>query len=78
MKAQPDSGPPRGTSLPAIAAGGLVWLASFAILYTIGDAVGAWPKLPPGAFRDLDLWVGIGAGFALLVVLARRKTAPRP
>ena len=64
-----------GASVPAIAAVGLTWLASFAILYTAGDAVGAWPRLPPGAFRDVDLWVGMAAALALLAHLLLRHPA---
>lgn len=52
---------------PAIA--GLAWLTVFSVLYTLGDEVGAWPKLPPGAFQDLDLVVGLSAGVAFLAAL---------
>lgn len=76
MTASATTGRRRGASPPALAAAGLIWLALFAILYTIGDAVGAWPKLPPGAFRDLDLWIGMAAGLALLAGLAWPKAAP--
>ncbi len=58
---------------PAIA--GLAWLAFFSILYTLGDEIGAWPKLPPGAFQNLDLYAGLIAGLLLLVVLV---LPPRP
>lgn len=52
---------------PALA--GLAWLAVFSLLYTLGDEIGAWPKLPPGAFQGLDLVVGLAAGLGLLVAL---------
>ena len=52
---------------------GLVWVALFSVLYTAGDEVGAWPKLPAGAFRNLDLVVGFIAGVTLLFALAIRK-----
>lgn len=52
---------------PALAA--LAWLAAFSVLYTLGDEIGAWPKLPPGAFVNLDLYAGLAAGLALAVVL---------
>jgi len=52
------------------AAAGLLWLALFSALYTAGDEVGAWPELPPGAFRNLDLVAGFLAGIVVLVVLA--------
>jgi len=59
---------------PALA--GLAWLAVFSLLYTLGDEIGAWPKLPPGAFQGLDLVAGLTAGVLLLAVLllpSRRK-----
>jgi hypothetical protein len=56
---------------PAVA--GLLWLALFSALYTAGDEVGAWPEFPAGAFRNLDLAVGLAAGVALLVTLAIRR-----
>ena len=51
----------------------LVWLALFAILYTAGDIVGAWPKLPPGAFYDWDLYFGLAAGILLFASLPIRR-----
>lgn len=54
---------------PALAA--LAWLAVFSLLYTLGDEVGAWPKLPPGAFANVDLSAGLTAGLLLLVALLR-------
>lgn len=62
------------SAAPAIA--GLAWLAAFSVLYTIGDEIGAWPGLPPGAFQNLDLVAGLTGGVLLLVVLLlppRRK-----
>lgn len=59
---------------------GLAWLALFSLLYTLGDEIGAWPKLPPGAFANVDLAVGIGTGVLLLAVLVlplRGKAAAR-
>jgi hypothetical protein len=52
---------------------GLLWLAAFSALYTAGDEVGAWPELPPAAFRDVDLVVGVLAGIAVLLLLALPK-----
>ncbi len=52
---------------------GLVWVALFSVLYSAGDEIGAWPKLPVGAFQNLDLAVGFLAGLTLLVVLAIRN-----
>jgi hypothetical protein len=51
----------------------LAWVALFSVLYTAGDEVGAWPKLPAGAFRDLDLVVGFIAGVTLVFALAIRR-----
>jgi len=52
--------------LAFLAAGVLVL---FAILFTAGAALGAWPVLPPGAFLGWDLWVGLGVGVLLLARL---------
>lgn len=48
---------------------GLVWLAVFALLYTVGVEIGAWPDVSPGRLRDLDLVVGFFAGAAVLLAL---------
>lgn len=56
---------------------GLLWLAAFSVLYTAGDEIGAWPELPPGAFRDVDLVVGFLAVIAVLVLLASPKRSLR-
>ena len=48
---------------------GVAWLALFALFYSIGEEVGAWPSLPLGGLVDLDLVVGFLAGAAVLVVL---------
>jgi hypothetical protein len=52
---------------------GLLWLAAFSALYTAGDEIGAWPELPPGAFRDVDLVTGFLAGIGILLLLALPK-----
>ena len=59
---------------------GLLWLVVFSALYTAGDEVGAWPALPPGAFRNLDLVAGLLAGIAVLLMLAfsDRSLTPLP
>jgi hypothetical protein len=54
------------------AAIGLLWLAFFSLLYTLGDEAGAWPKPAPGAFQNLDLYIGFATGLVLLFVLLRR------
>ena len=47
---------------------GLAWLALFSLVYTVGEEIGAWPKPPLGALRDLDLIVGFLAGLGALGV----------
>jgi hypothetical protein len=50
---------------------GLVWLAIFALVYTLGNEVGAWPKPPLGALRDLELVAGfLGAAAAFFLLLS--------
>lgn len=56
---------------------GLAWLGLFALVYTWGDEVGAWPKLPLGALRDFDLIVGFLAAIAVLVTLLAPNRTPR-
>ncbi|HEX9304748.1 MAG TPA: hypothetical protein VGA31_09900 [Thermoanaerobaculia bacterium] len=56
-------------STSAIAAG-LVWLALFSLLYTLGDEIGTWPHLPPDSFQGVDLVVGFAGAIALLSALA--------
>jgi len=51
------------------AVGGLVWLALFSLLYTVGDEIGAWPNLPPGIFLNVDLVVGFAGAVTLLAAL---------
>ena len=69
MIAAPETSAPRTARL-AFAAAGILTL--FAVLFTAGSALGAWPALPPGAFLGWDLWTGLAVGLALLVLLARR------
>ena len=53
-----------------LSAGGLVWLALFALLYTIGARVGLWPAATLGTkWHDVDLWVGLAFGAVLLASL---------
>jgi hypothetical protein len=51
---------------------GLLWLAIFSLLYTLGDESGAWPTIPVGRFRDLELFVGFAGGVLVLFALIRR------
>ena len=56
-----------------LAALGFVWLALFALLFTIGDALGAWPAPPLGGLAGRDLVAGLLFGVVLLVTLAVRR-----
>ena len=47
-------------------------LALFSTLFTLAAWYDWWPRLPPGALHDTDLWAGLGAGVALLILLIRR------
>lgn len=49
-------------------AAGLLWLAVFSLLYTIGVENGAWSEVSP-PLRDLDLIVGFFAGAAVFLAL---------
>lgn len=51
---------------------GLLWLAIFSLLYTLGVESGAWSSLPLGRIRDLELFVGFTAGVLVLGALLRR------
>jgi hypothetical protein len=65
------------TARVALFAAGI--LALFAVLFTAGSALGAWPELPPGAFLGWDLWAGLAVGLALgmrLVGLGRGDAEP--
>jgi hypothetical protein len=54
-----------------LSAAGLLWLAVFALLYTIGARLDLWPT--PAAlgtkWRDADLWAGLAFGVLLLAAL---------
>ena len=58
-----------------LAVAGLLWLALFSLVYTIGDETGVWPKFPAGTFQGLDSIVGFAAGAAVLVALLWRSDA---
>lgn len=58
------------------AAFGFVWLGLFAILYTAGEALGVWPQMSSGAYRDLDLAVGALGVAALGLWLVRTRSSP--
>jgi hypothetical protein len=65
------------TSLLRATEVGLVWLALFALVYVLGHEVGAWPKPPLGALRDLELYVGFLAGAAVFSLLLSRGRWPK-
>jgi hypothetical protein len=46
-----------------------VALALFSALYSLAAWYDWWPRLPPGALHDTDLWAGFAGGVALLLVL---------
>jgi hypothetical protein len=48
-------------------------IALFSTLYTLAAFYDWWPRLPPGALHDTDLWAGFAGGLALLLLLLRRK-----
>ena len=53
-----------------LSAGGLVFLALFALLYTIGARLGLWRGAALGTpWHDVDLWVGLAFGVVLLAAL---------
>ena len=47
-------------------------LALFSTLFTLAAWYDWWPRLPPGFLHDTDLWAGLAAGAALLLLLLRR------
>src|SRR6185295_18876691 len=48
-------------------------LAVFSAAYSAAAWYDWWPRLRPGALHDTDLWAGIAAGVALLLVLLLRR-----
>jgi hypothetical protein len=46
-----------------------VALALFSTLYSLAAWYDWWPRLPPGALHDTDLWAGFAGAVALLIVL---------
>jgi hypothetical protein len=51
-------------------------LALFSTVFSLAAWYDWWPRLPPGALHDTDLWAGLLAGAALLVLLLRRRPGP--
>ena len=44
-------------------------LAVFSAVYSAAAWYDWWPRLPPGALHDTDLWAGLIGGAALLALL---------
>ena len=51
----------------------LAGLAAFALLFSIGHALGAWPGPPLGGFAGSDLAAGVVFAIVLLAVLRRGR-----
>ena len=56
---------------------GLV-LILFSALFSLAAWYDRWPRLPPGALHDTDLWAGIAGGAALLALLLRPRGSRSP
>jgi hypothetical protein len=53
-----------------LSATGFLWLAVFALLYTIGARLDLWPAASLGMkWHDVDLWAGLAFGVVLLAAL---------
>lgn len=55
---------------------GLLWLALFSLLDTVGEQAGAWPAVPLGRLHNLELIVGFLVGLAVLLALLRNPRRP--
>ena len=53
---------------------GLSALALFSLLFSLAADNGLWPRLPAGVLHGTDLWAGLFAGVALLLLLLRGGT----
>ncbi|HYV40553.1 MAG TPA: hypothetical protein VEO02_02065 [Thermoanaerobaculia bacterium] len=47
-------------------------LILFSAIFSLAAWYDWWPRLPPGALHDTDLWAGFLGGAALLLLLLRR------
>ncbi len=61
-------GPARTVLLSGLA------LVLFSIVFTLAAWYDWWPRLPPGALHDTDLWAGLVAGAVILLLLLRRRS----
>jgi hypothetical protein len=48
-------------------------LILFSALFSLAAWYDWWPRLPPGALHDTDLWAGLVGGVLLLILLLRRN-----
>lgn len=55
----------------------LAGLALFSLLFSLAADNGLWPPLPAGALHGTDLWAGLFAGVALLLLLLRGDKSQR-
>jgi len=66
-----------GRRLRGAAVAGLVWLALFSFVFTLGGEIGVWPTLPAGAFSNVDLVAGFAGGVLLLAILLWPARRPK-
>jgi hypothetical protein len=57
---------------------GLLWLAAFALLFTLGSSVGLWPLAADPRLSRLELPAGLVFGLALAATLLRARPAAAP
>lgn len=48
-------------------------LILFSAIFSLAAWYDWWPRLPPGALHDTDLWAGLIGGVLLLILLLRRN-----
>ena len=48
-------------------------LILFSALFSLAAWYDWWPRLPPGALHDTDLWAGLVGGVLFLILLLRRN-----
>ena len=56
----------------------LAAVAAFSVIFTQIAQAGRWPPTPSNFLHDTDLWIGIAAGAALLVLLLRFRGPASP
>lgn len=76
MERPPAAADVRGVPVRATAIG-LAWVGLFSLVYSVGDAIGAWPKWSLGGLRDLELATGFLAAISVLLGLLVSNRAPR-